>query len=271
MPLKRGLSRCPRLGEPSLSWPSCLLSLPSLYPSRCCPHALTSAHPSRHSPSLNPRAWKALPCCSPPSPAGSFAPPIWVSSSIVPLPTFSIFTGSGPLLALPRALVNTRLAAGQPVHPPACLSLTTLPSAYPFFGHPSLISSLPSLLSFPHPFIHSFPYPSTTHCPSFQPSFQPPSAVYSLPFQPAPFPYFTFILTPAHPATHPFLPPLCSHMFSRPRESIHLLCKPLAVQCSLPIPIISCLFEFTLVYIMPLAASSSALIAEIILTLQGLF
>lgn len=197
--------------------------------------------------------------------------PVWVPFSIVPLPTVSIFTGSGPLLAHPRALGDTRLPAVQPVHPPTCLSLTTLPLAYPFFGHPSLISPLPSLLSFPHPFIPSFPYPSTTHCPSFQPSFQPPSAVYSLPFRPSPFPYFTFILTPAHPATHPFLPPLCSHMFSRPLESIHLLCEPLAVQCSLLIPIISCLFEFMLVCIMPRAASSSALIAEIILTLQGLF
>lgn len=198
-------------------------------------------------------------------------PPVRVPFSIVPLPTVSMFTGSGPLLARPRALGDARLPAVQPVHPPACLSLTTLPLAYPFFGHPSLISPLPSLLSFPHPFIPSFPYPSTTHCPSFQPSFRPPSAVYSLPFRPSPFPYFTFILTPAHPTTHPFLPPLCSHMFSRPRESIHLLCEPLAVQCSLLIPIISCLFEFTLVCIMPRAASSSALIAEIILTLQGLF
>lgn len=227
--------------------------------------ALTSALPSFSvsitMPSARSRSCSSVPSLTVSQPKGpespSMLPPTITRWLILPpsgfpflsptCPHFQYSTGSGPRLALPRAPVNTRRAAVQPAHPPACLSLTTLPPAYPFFRRP------PS----PRPSLPCFLFPSRSFIPSL---IRPPLTVHRpippskrrLRFTACPsglhLPLLRVRPQPGRLATLALSPLLCSHVFSPPREPTHL-CEPLGIQCSLPIPIVSCLFEFMLVCI----------------------
>lgn len=151
--------------------------------------ALTSALPSFSvsitMPSARSRSCSSVPSLTVSQPKGpespSMLPPTITRWLIRPPPGFSFLsptcphfqysTGSGPRLALPRAPVNTRRAAVQPAHPPACLSLTTLPPAYPFFRRPpSPRPSLPCFLFPSRSFIPSLIRPPLTVHPPIPPS-----------------------------------------------------------------------------------------------------